>query len=90
MAGMPNHVLIRANEILRHLEKEKVQEKRTDALKELPEQSYQLQLFESSPAFKKVTGLLSQLDINTISPVEALLKLNELKITLEEDKKSSG
>lgn len=86
MAGMPNNVVIRANEILHHLEKEKVQEQKEDLLKDLPAPSLQLQLFESSPAFKKVTGLLDLLDINTISPVEALLKLNELKIILEEDK----
>ncbi len=86
MAGMPNNVVIRANEILHHLEKEKVQEQKEDLLKELPAPSLQLQLFESSPAFKKVTGLLDLLDINTISPVEALLKLNELKIMLEEEK----
>jgi len=86
MAGMPNNVVIRANEILHHLEKEKVQEQKEDLLKDLPAPSLQLQLFESSPAFKKVTGLLDLLDINTISPVEALLKLNELKIILQEDK----
>ena len=87
MAGMPNQILIRANEILSHLEHEKFQESREEALKELPAQTYQLQLFESSPAFKKVTGLLDQLDINTISPVEALLKLNELKMILSENDK---
>ena len=86
MAGMPNNVVIRANEILHHLEKEKVQEQKEDLLKDLPAPSLQLQLFESSPAFKKVTGLLDLLDINTISPVEALFKLNELKIMLQEDK----
>ncbi len=84
MAGMPNQVVIRANEILGHLEKEKVQHKTGELLKELPQQNYQLQLFESSPAFKKVAGVLDQLDINTISPVEALLKLNELKMIMEE------
>ena len=86
LAGMPNNIVIRANEILHHLEKEKVQEQKEELLRELPAQNYQLQLFESSPAFKKVTGLLDQLDINTISPVEALLKLNELKIILQEGK----
>ncbi len=84
MAGMPNQVVIRANEILHHLEREKVHEKREELLKDIPAQNYQLQLFESSPAFKKVTQLLGELDINTISPVEALLKLNELKLLLEE------
>jgi DNA mismatch repair protein MutS len=86
LAGMPNNIVIRANEILHHLEKEKVQEQKEELLRELPAHNYQLQLFESSPAFKKVTGLLDQLDINTISPVEALLKLNELKIIMQEGK----
>jgi DNA mismatch repair protein MutS len=86
MAGMPNRVVIRANEILQHLEKEKMQQKNQEKLKQLPARNYQLQLFESSPEFKKVTGLLDQLDINTISPVEALLKLNELKMILQEQK----
>ncbi len=83
MAGMPNQVVIRANEILGLLEKEKVQQRNRERLKDLPAQQYQLKLFESSPEFKKVTGILEQLDINTISPVEALLKLNELKMILE-------
>jgi DNA mismatch repair protein MutS len=83
MAGMPNQVVIRANEILKHLEIDKVQQKNQEKLQELPAQQYQLQLFENSPEFKKVKGLLEQLDINTISPVEALLKLNELKMILE-------
>ncbi len=87
MAGMPNQVVIRASEIMRHLEKEKVQEDTKKSLQELPQENYQLQLFEASPAFKKVRGLLEPLDINTISPVEALLKLNELKIILDEEGK---
>jgi DNA mismatch repair protein MutS len=70
---------------MHHLEKEKVQDQRQKSLEQIPQaQHYQLQLFESSPALKKVQGLLHELDINTISPVEALLKLNELKILLEE------
>ena len=83
MAGMPNQVVIRANEILKHLEVDKVQQKHQQKLQELPVQQYQLKLFENSPEFNKVKGLLEQLDINTISPVEALLKLNELKMILE-------
>jgi len=87
MAGMPNQVVIRAAEIMRHLEKEKVQDQTKQSLEQIPQaQHYQLQLFESSPALKKVQGLLHELDINTISPVEA--KLNELKILLEEKKGS--
>jgi DNA mismatch repair protein MutS len=37
-----------------------------------------MSLFEIDPRHKAVEELLSKIDINTISPVEALLKLNEV------------
>jgi DNA mismatch repair protein MutS len=77
MAGMPNTIVLRANEILQHLEKEKVNEE--NKIKSMPVKNFQLSLFESDPRFEKVKEILNQLDINTISPVEALLKLNEIK-----------
>ncbi len=86
MAGMPNSIVIRANEILKHLETEKISEENANKLSNIPSQKYQLNLFESDPRFEKVKEILNQLDINTISPVEALLKLNELKITLKGEK----
>jgi len=82
LAGMPNQVVLRANEILHHLEKEKIQKGTKDRLKDIP-QKLQLQLFEpNDPEMERVRELLSQLDINTISPVEALLKLHEVKLIL--------
>lgn len=79
MAGMPNQIVLRANEIMEHLEKDKVKEKNQTKIKELPK-SYQINLFEAADTQAiKVKELLKNLDINTISPVEALLKLNELK-----------
>lgn len=77
MAGMPNEIVIRANQILKHLEKEKVSE--TNKLEELPSQQFQLNLFEADPRIARMMELLRGVDINTISPVESLLKLNELK-----------
>jgi DNA mismatch repair protein MutS len=48
-------------------------------VKEIPK-AYQMTLFESKdPNYEKVKEMLKVLDINTISPVEALLKLNEIK-----------
>ena len=79
MAGMPNSIVIRANEILKHLETEKISEENKEKIASIPTQKFQLSLFESDPRFEKVKELLGQLDINTISPVEALLKLNEMK-----------
>ena len=79
MAGMPNPVVIRANEIMLHLEKDKIRNQTGEAIKEIPKNNYQLSLFEADPAFKEVKEILDQIDINTISPVEALLKLNEVK-----------
>lgn len=84
MAGMPNKVVVRANEIMHHLEKDKIHADASAQLRELPKQDYQLSLFEADPKFLKVKEILEQTDINTISPVEALLKLNEMQMLLKE------
>jgi len=78
MAGMPNEVVIRANEIMKHLEKEKIQEQNGNALEHIPKANFQLSMFEADPQFEEIRKMLNQADINTISPVEALLKLNEM------------
>lgn len=77
LAGMPNKVVLRANEILHFLEKDKHKSESTkfDAL---PKPQVQMSLFDIDPQTKAVQEMLSKIDINTISPVEALLKLNEL------------
>jgi DNA mismatch repair protein MutS len=81
MAGMPNNIVIRANEIMHHLEKDEIRQKHSDILNELPKNNFQLQLFEANhPHFERIKLILQELDINAISPVEALLKLNELKL----------
>ena len=79
MAGMPNEVVIRANEILQHLEKDKIKDDHQAKIDSLPKNNFQLSMFEADPRFEEVIGILTKLDINTISPVEALLKLNEIK-----------
>lgn len=78
LAGMPNPVVLRANDILHFLEKEKRHDKRKKSLEELPKPQFQMSLFEADPKMKAVYDLLTKIDINTISPVEALLKLNEV------------
>ncbi len=83
MAGMPNKVVIRANEIMHFLEKDKHKNDTGKKLEEVPKNNYQMSMFEADPKFKEVQEMLDKLDINTISPVEALLKLNEIKSKLE-------
>ncbi|MER2999069.1 DNA mismatch repair protein MutS [Pontibacter populi] len=86
MAGMPNSVVLRADEIMHHLEKEKVSEHSPQQkMKSAPKNNFQLSMFElNDPQLIRAKELLEQLDINTITPVEALLKLNELKLLLKE------
>lgn len=83
MAGMPNPIVLRAAEIMRHLEKDKSLKQHEDKIKDIPKNNYQLSLFEVDPKFKEAKEMLEKIDINTISPVEALLKLNEVKKILE-------
>jgi DNA mismatch repair protein MutS len=83
LAGMPNKVVIRANEIMHFLEKDHRKDLLEKKIREVPRENYQMSLFAPDPRFTKVEDLLSVLDINTISPVEALLKLNEIQTILK-------
>ncbi|WPP53670.1 DNA mismatch repair protein MutS [Catalinimonas niigatensis] len=83
MAGMPQQVVMRASEIMHHLEKDKINGKTAKQMKDIPkQQNFQLSLFEADPKFIKIKEMLEQTDINTVSPVEALLKLNELQLIM--------
>ncbi|MFY0591761.1 DNA mismatch repair protein MutS [Roseivirga sp.] len=84
MAGMPNPVVIRAAEIMGHLEQDKIRNQSDDKVKSIPKNNYQLSMFEADPTFNEIKELLEKTDINTISPVEALLKLNEIKGKLKD------
>ncbi len=78
LAGMPNKVVFRSNEILRFLERDKHKNEEHRKFQEVPKPSPQMSLFESDPRMKDIQDLLDKVDINTMSPVEALLKLNEV------------
>ena len=86
MAGMPNAIVQRANEVLGLLEKEKIHKELKEKVKEIPKNTQtiaQLSLFESyNPELEKVKKFFKEIDINTLSPIEALMKLNELKKTI--------
>lgn len=83
LAGMPNRVVFRASEILHFLEKDKHKNEK-QKVKDVPKATPQMSLFEADPRFKEIEDKLAKIDINTISPVEALLKLNELLAVMRE------
>lgn len=82
LAGMPNPVVLRANEIMKFLEKDHKHQDEKKKFNKIPATS-QMSLFEPDKRFEEIQDLLDKVDINTISPVEALLKLNEIKIQLD-------
>lgn len=87
MAGMPPSLIKRANEILAQLESmhagnegEPRTESAADKVKQLKNPEYQLSIFDAhSQTFSDIRELLTGLDINRLTPVEALLKLQEIK-----------
>ncbi len=83
MAGMPVSVIDRAKTILVHLEKthshEELTGKKKDALKARKD-DYQLSFFKlDDPLLEQIKEDILNTDINTLTPVEALMKLNEIK-----------
>jgi DNA mismatch repair protein MutS len=85
MSGMPNQVVLRAMEIMDELEKTREKGNRKEALKNVPKaQSIQYSLFAPvDEKTEKLKEVVKSLDINTLSPVEALLKLQELKLMIK-------
>jgi DNA mismatch repair protein MutS len=85
MAGMPRPVVQRATEILQELEKQGVgKEKTGDKLRQI-QQPVQLSIFESDPdpRLSSILDAFDQIDIHQMTPIECMLKLNELKKLLE-------
>jgi DNA mismatch repair protein MutS len=81
MAGMPNSLIRRANDILSHLEKSHSSEELRNKAKTISNESdMQLSFFKlDDPALERIKDEIIKTDINTLTPVEALLKLNEIK-----------
>jgi DNA mismatch repair protein MutS len=80
MAGMPGSLINRANEILKQLEDQRSSGDIKEQLKQLPTQKMQLNIFDiHSQTFDEIRTMLEGMDINRLTPVEALLKLQEIK-----------
>ena len=88
MAGMPQQVLHRANAILKKLEKSHSSEELTDKVKTL-HNDMQLSFFNlDDPLLENIKDEILHIDIDTLTPVEALMKLNEIKRMLEKKKRA--
>ena len=91
MAGMPKSIVKRADEILKQLEES--QEKallndEVEHINEAPKDGYQLSFFQlDDPVLMNIKEELLKTDINTLTPVEALFKLNEIKKMVGGEKK---
>jgi DNA mismatch repair protein MutS len=79
MAGMPPSLINRANEILLQLEESR-NSNTDETVKQLNTPKMQLSIFDAhSDTFDEIRRLLEATDINRLTPVEALLKLQEIK-----------
>ena len=87
MAGMPPSLLQRAEEILKTLEDKPVGDHTADQVKKLSspqDPRMQLSIFDAhTEIFKDMRSMLEATDINRLTPVEALLKLQEIKSLLK-------
>lgn len=88
MAGMPQQVLHRANAILKKLEQSHSSEELTDKVK-LMQDDIQLSFFNlDDPLLENIKDEILHTDIDTLTPVEALMKLNEIKRMLVKKKQA--
>jgi DNA mismatch repair protein MutS len=84
MAGMPQAVLDRANKIIKRLEKSHSSQELTEEMKSIAKDEMQLSFFKlDDPLLEQIKGEILEIDIDTLTPVEALMKLNEIKRMLQ-------
>ncbi len=89
MAGMPPHVINKAEKMLQLLEKA---HSNTELLRNAGHQAdkdaMQLSFFQlDDPLLEQIRDEILKTDVNTLTPVEALFKLNEIKTLLSKNKK---
>jgi DNA mismatch repair protein MutS len=81
MAGMPTQIITKANIILKTLEKSHQKDDHKKAITtEIEDSDLQLSFFKlDDPILEQIREEIKLLDIDTLTPVEALMKLNEIK-----------
>ena len=87
MAGMPAKLIERANQLLVHLEKSHSGKELTSNDKKEKKEDYQLSFIQlNDPLLEQIKDDILKIEINTLTPVEALMKLNEIKNLLNRKK----
>ncbi|GGG35540.1 DNA mismatch repair protein MutS [Dokdonia pacifica] len=90
MAGMPQQVVRRATKMMEKLEKSHGSEELTGKLKGATEDEMQLSFFNlDDPLLEQIKEEILHTDIDTLTPVEALMKLNEIKRMLIKKKENN-
>ncbi len=90
MAGMPQALIQKATKILKNLEKSHSSEAMGEKLQK-GQNEMQLSFFQlDDPLLEEIKEEILHLDIDTLTPVEALMKLNEIKRLLGNKKKASS
>jgi len=82
MAGMPKSIVARANEILKDMESTHRTELTKEPVKEIAShrEGLQLSFFQlDDPVLKQIRDEIAKLDIDNLTPMQALNKLNEIK-----------
>lgn len=82
MAGMPKSVVTRADEILKELEQSHVRQELTKPIADIAghREGMQLSIFQlDDPVLKQIRDEIIEIDINNLTPVEALNKLYSIK-----------
>ncbi len=80
LAGMPAMVINRAQKILKQLEENNAQKEVKEVLKETQKEDMQMSFFQlDDPLLENVRDEILATNIDTLTPIEALMKLNEIK-----------
>ena len=77
---MPNQVIHRASKILKQLEKNHTNEEVKETLKNVHHEDMQLSFFQlDDPLLEDLREEILTTNLDTLTPIEALMKLNEIK-----------
>ncbi|MDP2540012.1 DNA mismatch repair protein MutS [Tenacibaculum discolor] len=80
LAGMPSMVIHRANKILKELEDSHSHKEVKETLKEAQHEDMQMSFFQlDDPLLEDIREEILTTNIDTLTPIEALMKLNEIK-----------
>ena len=80
MAGMPNELVDRANTILKEMELKNKEHQNTSPTVQATTEKFQLSIFDAhTETFESIRKELDSIDINNLTPVEALMKLQAIK-----------